>query len=74
MTKRLLNYFIQGLLYTAPIAITVYAVFALLRTLDQIIPVDYPGVGLLALLVLITLVGFLGEDGIDRNGDRCGVE
>ena len=61
MTKRLLNYFIQGLLYTAPIAITVYAVFALLRTLDQIIPVDYPGVGLLALLILITLVGFLGE-------------
>ncbi|HAB35363.1 MAG TPA: hypothetical protein DCE58_02040 [Cryomorphaceae bacterium] len=61
MTKRLLNYFIQGLLYTAPIAITLYAVFALLRTLDQIIPVDYPGVGLLALLILITLVGFLGE-------------
>ncbi|MDG1252929.1 MAG: DUF502 domain-containing protein [Schleiferiaceae bacterium] len=61
MTKRLLNYFIQGLLYSAPIAITLYAVWSLLSMLDHIIPIDIPGLGLLALLILITLVGFLGE-------------
>ena len=61
MTKRLLNYFIQGLLYSAPIAITLYAVFSLLRTLDRVIPIDIPGLGLLALISVITLIGFLGE-------------
>ena len=61
MTKKLLNYFIQGLLYTAPIAITLYAVFFLLRSLDGIIPIKIPGVGLLLLLTLITTIGFLGE-------------
>ena len=61
MTKRLLNYFIQGLLYSAPIAITLYAVWSLLSMLDRIIPIDIPGLGLLALLIIITLIGFLGE-------------
>lgn len=38
MTKRLLAYFLQGLIYVTPIAITVYAVISLLSGLDSIIP------------------------------------
>ena len=61
MKNRLLNYFIQGLLFTTPLALTGYVLFWALSTLDSILPFDFPGLGLLTLLVSITLIGFLGN-------------
>ena len=61
MKNRLINYFIQGLLYTTPLALTVYVLYWALSTLDSILPFDVPGLGLLTLLASITLVGFLGN-------------
>ena len=61
MTKRLLAYFLQGLIYVAPIAITVYAVISLLQGLDSIIPMDIPGLGFVILISGITAIGFIGE-------------
>lgn len=61
MIKKLIKYFLQGVLYITPIAITVYAVYSILSTLDKVIPGRYPGLGLLALVSLITAVGFIGE-------------
>ncbi|MCB0408604.1 MAG: DUF502 domain-containing protein [Flavobacteriales bacterium] len=59
--KRLLGYFLQGLLYTLPIAATIYVVVEAIILIDGIIPVKFPGLGLLILILAITLVGFLGS-------------
>ena len=61
MKNRIVNYFIQGLLYTTPLALTAYVLIWALSSLDSIIPFDIPGLGLLTLLVGVTLVGFLGN-------------
>ncbi|MBM3433794.1 MAG: DUF502 domain-containing protein [Bacteroidetes bacterium] len=61
MKTRVINYFVQGLLYTTPLALTVYVLYWALNTLDSLIPFDLPGLGLLTLLVGITLIGFLGN-------------
>ncbi|MEY4172368.1 MAG: DUF502 domain-containing protein [Schleiferiaceae bacterium] len=61
MKNRLVNYFVQGLLYTTPLALTVYALYWSLSTLDSIIPFDVPGLGLLSLLVGVTAIGYLGN-------------
>jgi uncharacterized membrane protein len=48
----LLSFFFRGLLLLAPVTI--------MRFLDGIIPLDIPGLGLLTLLAIITVVGWLG--------------
>lgn len=59
--KRLLAYFLQGLLYTIPIAATIYVVYQAIVFIDGIIPVKVPGLGILILLITITLIGMLGS-------------
>lgn len=56
----LLSFFFRGLLLLAPITIIVWALWQSVRFLDGIIPLDIPGLGLLTLLTIITLVGWLG--------------
>jgi uncharacterized membrane protein len=70
-TVRLRNYFLAGILVTAPISITVYLSWLFInfvdRTITPIIPVKYnpetylpfgiPGLGLIVLVVALTLVG-----------------
>jgi uncharacterized membrane protein len=57
--KRLANYFFQGLVYLAPIALTVWVFVATFRALDSLIGFPVPGLGVLVLVVGVTLVGFL---------------
>ena len=69
--KRLLSYFLQGVLLTAPIFITGYVLWILVRFANALVPVrnpglpyfgeELPGVGILIILLLLTLVGFLGS-------------
>ena len=61
MKNRMINYFVQGLLYTTPLALTVYVLYWALSTLDSLIPFELPGLGLLTLLAGVTAVGFLGN-------------
>mgnify|MGYP001245965677 FL=1 len=56
----LLSFFFRGLLLLAPVTIIVWALWQSLRFLDGIIPLDIPGLGLLTLLAIITVVGWLG--------------
>ena len=57
----------QGVLFTVPLAVTLYVIFALLGFIDDILPtilpfkIDIPGLGLVILLVMITVIGFLGN-------------
>lgn len=59
--KKLLGYFLQGLLYLVPISVTIYIVVVAVIFVDGIIPVEIPGLGLLIILVGVTLVGFSGR-------------
>ncbi len=71
--KKLARYFFQGLLYVVPVAVTLYVLISsfiwldgLLRDLDifQHEPYarfNFPGLGLLVILLVITLIGFIGQ-------------
>lgn len=67
--KRIIRYFIQGLIIIAPSFITIYIIYLIFNFIDayiqtyleSFIKVHIPGLGLVALLVLITLLGFLGQ-------------
>lgn len=64
--KKLLGYFLQGLLYLVPISVTIYIVVESIKFVDGIIPVDIPGLGLLTILITVTIVGFIGRTLLTR--------
>jgi uncharacterized membrane protein len=64
--KRLLGYFLNGLIFTAPVALTLYVVYLLFTTVDGWLRIPVPGVGFVATIVLITLVGFLASNFLAR--------
>lgn len=59
--RTLIYYFIQGLFYTVPLGITIYVVVVSIRFLDRLLPIDIPGLGLLTMIGLIILAGYLGS-------------
>lgn len=64
--KRLLGYFLNGLIFTAPVALTLYVVWLLFTTVDGWLRISIPGVGFLVTIVLITLIGFLASNFLAR--------
>lgn len=61
LSRKLISYFLNGLLLAVPLAITIWVVVYLFNFLDSLLPVDwFFGSGIILLLVCITLVGFLG--------------
>lgn len=60
--RRLARYFLNGLLVTAPLALTIYVVVRLLRWVDGWLALPIPGLGFLITLLLITLIGFLASN------------
>ena len=64
--KKLLGYFLQGLLYLAPIGVTIYIVVESIRFVDGIIPLDIPGLGLLIILITVSVVGIVGRTLLTR--------
>jgi len=55
--RRLIGFFLRGLLVVTPAFVTVYALIVVVRFLDNLIPGTYPGLGILIILVGITLIG-----------------
>lgn len=64
--SRFLNYFLRGLVVVAPLALTVYVCVVIFTTIDSWLRLPIPGIGFLAMLVLITLVGFLASNLVAR--------
>jgi uncharacterized membrane protein len=69
MIKKITQYFLQGLLLVAPVAILVYIVYSLFITIDGLL-VDklelvlgfkIPGLGIFVSFIFVTLLGFIGE-------------
>lgn len=69
MKNKLISYFIQGLLYIAPISILIYIVYSLFNFMDGILQnllieffgIKIPGLGLLIIVIFIIFIGFLGK-------------
>ena len=69
LQRRLVNFFLQGLLYIAPLGITVFILYALFGFIDGLLRssiqslfgLDIPGLGLVIIVILVTLLGFVGQ-------------
>ena len=59
--KKIINYFLQGLLYIVPITVTFYVVYWSFKKIDGILPFEMPGLGILVITLLIILIGYLGS-------------
>ena len=67
--RRIIRYFLQGILFIAPAGITIYVVFVLFTYVDgflmsfieDYLPFSIPGIGILILLLLITILGFIAQ-------------
>ena len=64
--RRLLNYFLRGLVLVAPLAITLYVCWVVFLRIDGWLGLPVPGLGFVLTIVLITLIGFLGSNLITR--------
>lgn len=67
--KKIVNHFFQGLLLIAPVFVTIYSIFYVFNWLDTfsnnlfefVFHFRFPGLGLLSMLALITIVGMVGS-------------
>ncbi|MBS1510943.1 MAG: DUF502 domain-containing protein [Bacteroidetes bacterium] len=71
--KKLLQYFLQGLLILAPIAITAYAIFWVVSSIDSLLPiftykdlqgnikVQNYGIGFLIIIVALVIIGYFSS-------------
>ncbi|MFD0836481.1 DUF502 domain-containing protein [Mariniflexile aquimaris] len=72
--KRLMNYLLHGILYIAPLAITIYIIYSIFTLIDEtlqkvlikIFDFNIPGLGFVTLILFLILVGFLGKSFIAR--------
>ncbi|MGE0439688.1 MAG: DUF502 domain-containing protein [Gemmatimonadales bacterium] len=64
---RLANHFLRGLLITAPAALTVYFCWIAIRWIDGLLGTRIPGLGLVAVLVGITLIGAFASNFLTRS-------
>ena len=69
LSVRLAKYFLQGLLFITPLAMTIYALWWMFRFIDdllldqvtQFVGFPIPGLGILVIASCITFIGFLGS-------------
>ncbi|WP_291856043.1 DUF502 domain-containing protein [Marinilabilia sp.] len=67
--KKILNYFLQGLLYIAPFGITAYIIYVIFNFTDNLLDgilekylgIDIPGLGLVVIFFFLVLVGITGR-------------
>jgi uncharacterized membrane protein len=66
--RKFINYVLNGLLITVPVAVTVYVVYRIFTFLDNLIPGEreYPGLGILLLIVVLFVLGWLGSKFINE--------
>lgn len=64
--KRLVGYFLNGIIFTAPVALTLYVLWFMFKTVDGWLGIPIPGVGFVVTIGLITLIGFLAKGFITR--------
>ena len=74
MLKKTIQYFLQGVVLIAPLAIVLYILYALFdsvdgilnRYLEPVVGYSIPGLGIVFLFVFLTLLGLIGQTAIIR--------
>ena len=61
LMRQMFRFFINGLLIIAPIAITVFIVVGIIDWLDSLFDLGIPGLGILLMVVLLTVIGYIGS-------------
>lgn len=72
--KKFFNYTLQGLLYIAPLGLTLFILYKVLKFMDELLQpyireifhLNIPGVGVLVIILLLALLGFVGQTIIAR--------
>lgn len=72
--KKIINYFLQGLLYIAPFGITAYMVFLIFSftdnlladTIEKYLKIDIPGLSIIIIFFFLVLLGIIGQSIIAR--------
>ena len=72
--KRLSSYFLQGILFLAPISITIYVIYLAFDFSDNLsqevmaplIGREIPGLGILIMIILLAILGYVGQTIIAR--------
>ncbi|HJU73252.1 MAG TPA: DUF502 domain-containing protein [Gemmatimonadaceae bacterium] len=65
--RRLVGYFLRGLVFLVPVAVTAYILVLIFRTIDGWLGLSIPGLGFLVTVFLITFVGFAGSTFLARS-------
>jgi uncharacterized membrane protein len=56
------GYLLRGALISGPLALTAYFLYWIFRTVDQLLPIGIPGLGLVLTLLLVGSVGFFSSN------------
>jgi uncharacterized membrane protein len=56
------GYLLRGALITGPLVATVYVLYFIFRTVDELLPIGIPGLGLLLTTVLVGVVGYFSSN------------
>jgi len=64
--KKLINFFLKGLLVCLPILLTYYVVSSVVISVDKILPINIPGIGFILVIVGVTLIGWVGSSIISK--------
>lgn len=61
--KKILHYFLQGIIILAPIAVTAFALYWIFEKIDSILRpyIEIPGIGFIVILVAVFLIGWLSN-------------
>jgi len=67
--KRIFTYFLQGLLLSGPLAVTLYSVYLMFDFVDRLVrdplkeylKFDIPGIGVVVIFISLTLLGLIGQ-------------
>ena len=61
MVQKLISSFLRGLVLVAPVGITIYVLVSGLTYLDNLLHIQFPGLGIFILLCSITVIGALSQ-------------
>lgn len=67
--KRIFTYFLQGLLLSGPLAVTLYTVYLMFNFVDRLVrdplkeyfQFDIPGIGIIVIFLSLTILGLIGQ-------------
>jgi uncharacterized membrane protein len=60
--KRIVKYFLNGLLFIIPLAVSIYLVYFVFTKVDGLLGLKIPGIGFVITIALVIFIGFLGSN------------